>query len=176
VREIPSKNVANAKHRGSPEHAAGASKAYENVNKRLASALGVPRKRTGRPSKDFELNAKRFEYRTQLLKTHDEEAKQAGAKSATAPTVYIDHDHETGQGNKAIFDALAAQKKDIEAEFGGPLEWERLDDRRASRISKWFEGRGLAQPESWPSLREEMIDAMIRLDKVLRGRLSQLNV
>jgi len=66
------------KQRDSPEHAAGASQAYENVNKRLASALGVPPKRTGRPSKDFELNAKRVEYRTQLLKIHDEQAKEAG--------------------------------------------------------------------------------------------------
>jgi hypothetical protein len=98
------------------------------------------------------------------------------SKGSAAAELYIDHDHETGEGNKAIFDALAAQKKDIEAEFGGPLEWERLDDRRASRISKWFEGRGLAQPESWPSLQDEMIDAMIRLDKALRGRLAQLNV
>jgi Domain of unknown function (DUF4268) len=93
-----------------------------------------------------------------------------------ASELYIDHDHETGAGNKAIFDALVAQKKDIEAEFGGPLEWERLSEKRASRIRKRFEDRGLAQPDSWPSLQIDMLEAMIRLDKALRNRLAQLDV
>jgi hypothetical protein len=88
-----------------------------------------------------------------------------------ASELYIDHDHETGAKNKAIFDALAAQKKEIEADFGGSLEWERLNDKRASRIRKRFEDGGLAKPDSWPSLQNEMIEAMIRLDKALRGRL-----
>ena len=90
--------------------------------------------------------------------------------------LYIDHDHETGAKNKAIFDALAAQKEAIEREFGGPLEWERLDDKRASRIRKRFTDGSLADPETWPQLQDEMIDAMIRLDKALRGRLANVKL
>lgn len=90
--------------------------------------------------------------------------------------LYIDHDHETGARNKAIFDALANQKAAIEEEFGGPLEWERLDDRRACRIRKRFTNGGLARPETWPMLQDEMIDAMIRLNDALRGRLAKVEV
>ncbi len=93
-----------------------------------------------------------------------------------AAEMYIDHDKETGAKNKAIFDALAAQKAEIESEFGGQLEWERLDERRASRIRMRFTNGGLAEPETWPTLQEQMIDAMIRLDKALRNRLAKLEV
>jgi hypothetical protein len=90
-----------------------------------------------------------------------------------AVELYIDHDQETGAGNKAIFDALAAQKAEIEREFGGSLEWERLDDKRASRIRKRFSNGGLYQPETWPTLQEDMIQAMVRLNDVLGGRLAK---
>jgi len=90
--------------------------------------------------------------------------------------MYIDHDRETGVKNKAIFDALLALKRDIERDFGDSLEWERLDDKRASRIRKRFESGGLARPETWPALQDQMIDAMIRLDKALRNRLAKLEV
>jgi hypothetical protein len=90
--------------------------------------------------------------------------------------LYIDHDHETGAKNKAIFDALAAQKDAIEREVGGTLEWLRLDDKRACRIQKRFTNGGLADPETWPQLQDEMIDAMIKLDKALRGRLAEVKV
>lgn len=86
--------------------------------------------------------------------------------------LYIDHDRETGKGNKAIFDALQADKSGIEKDFGEPLSWERLDNgTRACRIAKVFNDGGLMKPETWSSLQDIMIDAMIRLDRSLRKRL-----
>jgi hypothetical protein len=90
--------------------------------------------------------------------------------------MYIDHDHDTGKKNKAIFDALYSQRAEIEAEFGEPLEWERLDDKRACRIRKRFTDGGLAKPETWPGLQDAMTGAMMRLDKALRPRLAKVEV
>jgi hypothetical protein len=90
--------------------------------------------------------------------------------------LYIDHDRDTGQKNKAIFDSLYAQRDAIEKEFEEQLEWQRLDEKRASRIRRRFANGGLASPDTWPTLQEEMIDAMIRLDKALRPRLAKIDV
>jgi len=93
-----------------------------------------------------------------------------------AAELYIDHDHESGKKNKLIFDALFKQKDEIEKEFGSELSWERLDDKRASRIRKKFSNGGLENPETWPNLQDNMIDAMIKLEQILRPRLSKINV
>lgn len=88
--------------------------------------------------------------------------------------LYIDNDQDTGKGNKAIFDALFQQKEQIHAELGFPLQWDRLDDKRASWI--WYEitTGGLDKPDSWPVLQDHMIAAMMKLDQALRPRLAQI--
>jgi hypothetical protein len=95
---------------------------------------------------------------------------------AGAVELYIDSSQDTGQTNKTIFDALVAQKDAIEQEFGGPLEWERLSDKRASKIRWSTSVGGLATPDTWPMLQEEMISAMIRFEKALRSRLMKIEV
>jgi hypothetical protein len=96
--------------------------------------------------------------------------------NGTAVELYIDYDQDTGEKNKKILKALEAQKTEIEKEFGGPLEWELLIDKRASRIIKRFKNTGLTHHENWPVIQDEMISAMIRLDKALRPCLAKINV
>lgn len=88
--------------------------------------------------------------------------------------LYIDHDKDTGKKNKEIFDALHAQKVSIEQDVGRSLEWDRLDEKRASRIRMHFKAGGLSDPESWPSLQEAMIDGMVKFQKAIRPRLAKL--
>ncbi|MBX3062037.1 MAG: DUF4268 domain-containing protein [Anaerolineae bacterium] len=87
--------------------------------------------------------------------------------------LYIDAKNYTL--NKQYFDKLYNERDQIEAEFGHPLDWRRLDDNRASRIVFALDGSdGLATPKSWDALQDRMIDSMIKLDKVLRPRIQNL--
>lgn len=70
--------------------------------------------------------------------------------------------------NKKIFDELFKNKEYIEGVFGGKLEWQRLEDKRASRIRKIYNYANLNDVEKWDKLQEDMIDGMIRLEKALK--------
>jgi hypothetical protein len=99
------------------------------------------------------------------------------ALSRTAVTVDLYIDVKDKAKNKALFDALLLQKEAIEADFGSPLEWQRLDDDRASRIRKTVgDRRSFLDQEKWPALQDAMIDALIRLDHALRDPLTSLKV
>ena len=74
------------------------------------------------------------------------------------------------QETKAIFDALAAHRDAIESAFGAALNWQRLDDKRASRISFGFDG-GWGDEAVWPRLIETATDAMGRLFDAVGARL-----
>ncbi|HKP54397.1 MAG TPA: DUF4268 domain-containing protein [Chloroflexia bacterium] len=94
-----------------------------------------------------------------------------------AVDLYIDSDHSPGgPKNKAIFDKLFEQREAIEKELGEPLEWQRLNDKRACRIVKRFYEGGLTAYDTWPQLQDTMIDAMTRFDKALRPRLAKIEV
>ncbi len=76
--------------------------------------------------------------------------------------------------NKAIFDTLTAAKPAVEAAFGGPLEWERRDGNKASRIKKTLPLAGLDNEANWPDIQTAMIAAMIRLADALRPHIDAL--
>ena len=72
--------------------------------------------------------------------------------------------------NKALFDSLYAQRATVEAAFGSPLAWQRLEDKRASRISFSVPG-GWADKLTWPAAIERAVDAMQRLFGALAPRV-----
>ena len=59
--------------------------------------------------------------------------------------------------NKKRFDALYKYKEDVEKDFGDKLNWERLDLKRACRISFTFEDTGLNTKDKWDELQQKMI-------------------
>ena len=91
--------------------------------------------------------------------------------------MYIDRGKEAGGENEAIFDQLHAKKEEIEQAFGGRLKWERLEGRRACRISKEIHAGGYRdEEEKWPDIQDAMIDAMIRLERALNAHITQLEI
>ncbi|MAQ18475.1 MAG: hypothetical protein CMN30_27210 [Sandaracinus sp.] len=86
----------------------------------------------------------------------------------TRVELYIDRPEAAE--NKATYDRLAARKPAIENAFGGSLEWQRLDDKRASRISTTIDG-GWVDEQGWDGVIEQAVDAMARLYSALRPAL-----
>ncbi len=86
--------------------------------------------------------------------------------------VYLGMDEQ--QTNKAIFDALEKEKVSIEAEFGEPLRWERLDDRTASRVALYRPGSVEDDPETLREIQAWAVDRLLRFRKVFGPRLQRL--
>lgn len=90
-----------------------------------------------------------------------------------AAELYIDRGDR--DQNKAIFDQLAEHRPGIEEAFGGELDWERLDAKRAARIrAPRIEG-GWRDEGRWPEIHRQMIDQMDRLEETLRPRIADLS-
>jgi hypothetical protein len=90
--------------------------------------------------------------------------------------LYIDLGQQQPEASKAAFDALLAQKDEIEKTFGGLLEWERLPDGRACRIRYDIQGGIRSPADDWPRIHEAMIDSMLRLDRATRQRIAKLEL
>jgi hypothetical protein len=96
-------------------------------------------------------------------------------KDGAAVDLYIDLWDQTK--NKAIFDQLYIDKDKIETALGAQLEWRRMDDKRSSRVILPLNHLGsLNARETWPTLQDAMIDAMIKFDELLRPRIARLQV
>lgn len=76
--------------------------------------------------------------------------------------------------NKKRFDALYKYKEDVEKDFGDKLNWERLDLKRACRISFTFEDTGLNTKDKWDELQQKMIEKMILLENAFRLYIERL--
>jgi hypothetical protein len=91
----------------------------------------------------------------------------------TRVELYIDKGNQIQ--NKEIFDRLVATKGEIEQNFGEPLEWERMDEKRACRIKKDLILGGYRDDEqNWAKIHEAMVDAMIRFHKAISSHIKYL--
>ncbi|HWN68207.1 MAG TPA: DUF4268 domain-containing protein, partial [Haliangium sp.] len=86
--------------------------------------------------------------------------------------LYIDFDKHSK--NELAFDALYAEKDVIEKEFGEPLRWERLDNRRACRVGCYTVGSIEDPVESHEQYRNWAIDRLLRFKRVFGPRLPAL--
>lgn len=74
--------------------------------------------------------------------------------------------------NKAVFDHLAGSRSQIEAVYGRPLMWTRLDDKLASRVFDVELPGGCRSPRGqWPAIHRAMIEAMTRFEAAIAPHL-----
>ncbi|HEX6985418.1 MAG TPA: DUF4268 domain-containing protein, partial [Planctomycetaceae bacterium] len=77
--------------------------------------------------------------------------------------------------SKRVFDQLAAAREEIEARFGEPLDWQRLDQKKICRICREFPAK-IRDEATWPELIERLVASMIRLEGALRPHLDRLTL
>ena len=94
------------------------------------------------------------------------------SKSYGRAELYVDRG--TQEENKSIFDFLLTQKEEIETSFGSALVWQKLEDKRASRIKCEMEANVFNKDE-WEKMIEFMTDAMARLEKAFKKPLQRVD-
>jgi hypothetical protein len=94
------------------------------------------------------------------------------AKGQARAELYIDHG--SADENKSLFDALNSSREIIERDFGEPLQWERMEDRRASRVAAYRPGSIESDTQSLLEIRNWGIDRLLRFKKVFGPRLLSL--
>ena len=70
--------------------------------------------------------------------------------------------------NKKFFDELYAKKDNIEQELGFNLDWQRLDDKKASRIKYSIPGLNFDNHSNYADLMNTVIDKVILFKKVFK--------
>lgn len=78
------------------------------------------------------------------------------------------------EDNKIIYDALLKEKENIEQSFGSPLSWQRLDDKKMSRITYILDGVNVFNEEDWPQMQDFLVGNMIKLSDALKKNISRL--
>lgn len=90
------------------------------------------------------------------------------AEKGVRVELYIDAKDE--DVNEQVFDALLAQKAEIEKAFGEPLSWERLEGRRACRVAVYRPGSIEDSEEVKEQILEWATDRIRRVETVFRER------
>lgn len=73
--------------------------------------------------------------------------------------------------NKALYDKLYAEREIIEKELGFEVEWQRLNNAKASRILYKIDGLNFDNHSNYDDLIEEAIDKAIKMREVFKNRL-----
>ena len=66
--------------------------------------------------------------------------------------------------NKFIFDEMNNYKSQIEKEFGDSLIWDRIDDKKSSKIRYQLEDVSVFNEDDWTKMIDFLVESMIRLE------------
>lgn len=78
--------------------------------------------------------------------------------------------------DKLIFDHFHGQRQEIEAEFAAPLEWERLDGKKGSRVAIRVRDVDPMQRDKWPEYYAWYFDQMQRFRSCFSQRIRELDL
>lgn len=90
-------------------------------------------------------------------------------KSYAGVEIYINKGAQ--EENKRIFDELCIKKDSIENIYGSKLTWERLDNRKSSKITDRIYDVDIYNYEDWDKIIEFLCDAMVKFEKALKEEL-----
>lgn len=76
--------------------------------------------------------------------------------------------------NKWIFDRLEGERPEIEERFGAELQWQRLDEKKASRICYSHPYDGF-NDENWPTMIDWLCKHIVNLEQAFSEPLTRLN-
>lgn len=86
--------------------------------------------------------------------------------------IYIDRgDHDE---NKRIFDVLHSNREAVEQATGVEIGWERLDNKRGSRIKLESGEFNVFDEDRWDAMIGYMTDAMVRLERALESQMEYI--
>ena len=82
--------------------------------------------------------------------------------------LYIDN-------NKDLFDALYKNKDDIESEANMTFDWQRLDDKKASRVLYKMLGLNFDDHSNYHKLMDAVIEKIVVMRTVFKGYISKIS-
>lgn len=94
-----------------------------------------------------------------------------GSSDASISTDLVNKEHKIRvslwiNDNKDIFDALFQRKDEIETALGFGLEWNRLDNKKASYICTYIKGLDFKKQDNYPMLMEQIVDLVLKMRNV----------
>ncbi len=86
----------------------------------------------------------------------------------------IDFGADKERGNALFFEKLQKEAESIEKAFGHRLRWEQGKGRACKIVCPPGLG-GYRTPEKWPTMRDQMVDIMSRLEKAINPVIDRVN-
>lgn len=75
--------------------------------------------------------------------------------------------------NKDLFDKLLEKKDEIEERLGLSFIWDRLDNKKASRIKHYIRGLDFDDHSNYEELNDQIIDAAIKMREVFKSYIDK---
>ena len=126
-------------------------------------AKGAPTIRPQKPRPQMWLNNSMGRAGFRLNPTASQQGKRLGVE------VYIDHPE-----SKRLFQALAAQREQLEQQLGFALDCQELPEAQACRIASWRPNSPLEEEASWSEYLDWFVERLVKMNTVFRPAIQAL--